>query len=125
MNKKIYIISFISLIAILAPLIGLTVVREGVKNGPSVSLPGAVYAKSISSDTAPFRITVNKDGALYIIDERLSMAQLEETLSKLNPEDCWIQLRVDSECKFGKLEPVLSLLKDQRFGFTTFSVYEK
>lgn len=125
MNKKIYIISFVSLVAILVLVLCAEIVREGTKNGPSVSVPEAVYAKCVCSDTAPFRITVDKNGVAYIGNERAAMDRLDEALSELNPNECWAKLRVDGECPFGKLEPILAVLEDRKIGYTTFSVYEK
>lgn len=125
MNKKVYIISIASLIAILVLVLCAEIFREGGKNGPSVSVPGAVCAKCISIDTAPFRVTVDEIGVIYLENEQVSAAQLEEVLSELDPRDCWIKLRVDGECPFGKLEPVLAILENKKIGYATFSVYEK
>ena len=117
---KIFTISFIGVLAALVMLFGIYVDKD---NPHHINVPTAAYGKCIYLCDAVLNVTIDSTGNVYDRKEPITLDQLEEIIRINNISN--VLLRVDQDCKFGDLQPILSVLNKPEITLTTFRVAEE
>jgi len=114
---EINVVPFIDIVLVLLVIV-LATATFIVKNELPVDLP-----KSGSKSKIPpksISITIDKNGKYFYEKNRVSISDLKERLSKLNPKKDLITLNADQKSQFQKFVTVIDILK--RKGFKKISI---
>lgn len=144
---QIIAIVFASLFGILMLVFAREVVIERYRNGPPVNLPEVSYGAIVCSTCEVMMISVGPNGEISTRNKTMLPEELEWTLAekiKDNPRmkdwfinaeeeiyrdefvtDIGIHLRVDANCPFEKLHPVLQILERRKIRWAYFRVTEE
>lgn len=75
-----------------------------------ISLPNSSSAKTIPT-TAPIFVSVDVNGNIYVQDEKVQQANLEEKLSKLAKLGDIIYIRGDKNTHYGQMINIMNMIK--------------
>lgn len=143
---KIIAVVFASLFGITMLTFAREVVTERYRNGPPLDLPEAYYGSTVCSTCEVMMISVDPNGEISTRDSTMSLKELEWTLLRKiedNPRvkenfinaqgeiyrdevvrEIGIHLRVDANCPFGKIQPILRMLERRKIRWAYFRVAE-
>jgi len=84
--------------------------------GVPIDLPSSA-AKSLPENTKPLSLTIDKDGALYIQDEKIAIAELVPRLKVIfeNRTDDRIYIHGDENVNYGVVMEVMGLMNGAGF----------
>jgi len=117
---KIFTVSLIGLLAILVLLFGIYVNKD---NPHPIDIPSASHGKVVSTDKAHLWVTVDQAGNIYRDKEKMSLVDFEKQI--LSGKYGCIDLRVDSNCTFENLKPILEKMNKPEIDYTCFKVAEE
>lgn len=111
--KRKPLINITSLIDVLFLLLLFVLVSSSFieKPGIKVNLPGAAHADALKMES--FTLYVDKDGTLFLNEQRLNETELEEALKKALPsmKDEALSLNADESVNHGQVVRLMDLAK--------------
>jgi len=117
---KINVVPFIDIVLVLLVIV-LATASFITKKSVKVDLPTA-SSKRVTEKKA-ISISIDKEGKYYYGKTPMSLANLQEKLSKLDPEKDIVSLQTDQKTEFQKFVSVIDILKEK--GFKNLSILTK